>query len=141
MRAIITAVRKEKDASERHRLDKWLWCTRFYKSRSLAGEAVAGGRVHLNGERIKPAHNVHIGDRLEISVHGGTTELQVLVLPDRRGAAGAAAACYAETALSRQRRERLREQQRLAHLATPRPDSRPDKRDRRKLQKLQRGQN
>jgi ribosome-associated heat shock protein Hsp15 len=140
MRGIITFVRQETDASERHRLDKWLWCARFYKSRSAASEAVAGGRVHLNGERIKPAHGVRIGDRIELSIGGGRTELDVLALPVKRGPATLAVAFYAETPVSQQRRERLREQQRLAHLATPRPDSRPDKRDRRKLQKLQRGQ-
>jgi ribosome-associated heat shock protein Hsp15 len=131
-------VRHETEASERHRLDKWLWCTRFYKSRSAASEAVAGGRVHLNGERIKPGHGVRIGDRIELSIGGGMTELDVLTLPAKRGPATFAAACYTETPESQQRREQLREQQRLAHLVTPRPDTRPDKRDRRKLQKLQR---
>jgi ribosome-associated heat shock protein Hsp15 len=140
MRGIIAVVREDADTSERHRLDKWLWCARFYRSRSAAGEAVAGGRVHLNGERVKPAHVVQAGDRIELSIGGGTTELDVLALPVKRGPATLAVACYAETPVSQQRRERLREQQRLAYLATPRPDSRPDKRDRRKLQKLQRGQ-
>jgi ribosome-associated heat shock protein Hsp15 len=84
---------------------------------------------------------VRIGDCIELSIGGGTMQLDVLALPARRGPATIAATCYAETLVSQQRRERLREQQRLARLATPRPDSRPDKRDRRKLQKLQRAQN
>ena len=123
-----------------YRLDKWLWHARFYKTRSLATAAINGGKVHLNAERVKPAHRVGIGDRLSLSLHGIVAEFEVLRLPPRRGAAAEAQTCYAETPASAQRRAQLREQQRLAQLSRPRSEARPDKRDRRRLMRLQRGQ-
>lgn len=123
-----------------HRLDKWLFYTRLYKTRSLAAAAASGGRVHLNSERVKPAHRVSVGDRLSLSVHGLAAEFEILGLPRRRGPAAEAQAYYAETAASAARRAKLLEQQRLAQLSRPRPDARPDKRERRRLMKLQRGQ-
>ena len=71
---------------DRHRLDKWLWCARFYKSRALATEAVIGGKVKLNGERVKPAHAVKVGDRLDVTRAEVITTLIVRALPARRGA-------------------------------------------------------
>jgi ribosome-associated heat shock protein Hsp15 len=123
-----------------HRLDKWLWHCRFYKTRSLATASITGGKVHLNAERVKPAHRVRIGDRLSLSLHGIVGEFEVLGLPKHRGPAAEAQANYLETAESAARRIRLREQQRLADLSRPRPEARPDKRDRRRLMRLQRGQ-
>lgn len=123
-----------------HRLDKWLWYTRFYKARSLACAAIAGGKVHLNGERVKPGHRVAIGDRLSLSLQGVVAEFDVLGLPPRRGPAPEAVANYLETAASAARRAALREQQRLAGESRPRPDTRPDKRERRRLMRLQRDQ-
>jgi ribosome-associated heat shock protein Hsp15 len=128
------------DDSDGHRLDKWLWHCRFYKTRSLATAAIAGGRVHLNAERVKPAHRVRIGDRLSLSLQGITAEIEVRGLPVRRGPATEARTHYLETADSAQRREHLQEQQRLAQLSRPRPEGRPDKRDRRRLMRLQRDQ-
>lgn len=126
-------------SADRHRLDKWLWCVRFFKSRALATQSIAGGKVKVNGERVKPAHAVHTGDRLTISVGETTTEVAVLSLPERRGPATDASGCYAETAASIERRARHQEQHRLASLSRPRPDTRPDKRERRQLEKLRRG--
>jgi ribosome-associated heat shock protein Hsp15 len=123
-----------------HRLDKWLWRARFYKTRSLATAAINGGKVHLNAERIKPAHRVRIGDRLSLSLQGIVAEFEVLGLPVRRGPPAEAQACFSETAASAERRAKLREQQRLAQVSRPRPDARPDKRDRRRLMRLQRDQ-
>ena len=123
-----------------HRLDKWLFYTRFYKTRSLATAAISGGKVHLNSERVKPAHGVSIGDRLSLSVHGSAAELEILGLPRRRGPASEAQAHYVETPASALRRAKLIEQQRLAQLSRPRPNARPDKRERRRLMRLQRGQ-
>ena len=123
-----------------HRLDKWLWHCRFYKTRSLATAAIAGGKVHLNAERVKPAHRVRIGDRLSLSLQGIVAEFEVLGLPPRRGPAAQAQAHYLETPASAERRLRLREQQRLAQVSRPRPEARPDKRDRRRLMRLQRDQ-
>jgi len=126
--------------TDNHRLDKWLWHARFFKTRSLATAAISGGKVHLNAERVKPAHRVRIGDRLSLSLQGIVAEFEVLGLPLRRGPAAEAQAQYLETAASAERRAKLREQQRLAQVSRPRPDARPDKRDRRRLMRLQRDQ-
>jgi ribosome-associated heat shock protein Hsp15 len=122
------------------RLDKWLWHTRFYKTRALATAAISGGKVHLNAERIRPAHAVRVGDRLTLSLQGAVAEFEVLGLPVRRGPAGQAQSHYLETPASVLRRAQLREQQRLAQVLRPRPAARPDKRDRRRLMRLQRDQ-
>jgi ribosome-associated heat shock protein Hsp15 len=124
----------------RCRLDKWLWFARFYKTRSLAAQALGGGKAHLNGERVKPAHVVRVGDVVSVVQNGVVAEFAVLALPARRGSAAVAAGHYAETEASRERRERFREQHRLANLSRPRSDEKPDKRERRTLLKLQRGQ-
>jgi ribosome-associated heat shock protein Hsp15 len=124
----------------RHRLDKWLWCTRFFKTRGLATQAVNGGKVHVNGERTKAAHDLRVGDRLALSIHGSTAEIEVLGFPVRRGPAPEAQSFYAETPESVGRRAKLREQHRLADMSRPRPDSRPDKRERRQLSRVRRGQ-
>jgi ribosome-associated heat shock protein Hsp15 len=122
------------------RLDKWLWQSRFYKSRSLATAAISGGKVHLNAERVKPAHRVRVGDHLSLSLDGIVAEFEVLGLPARRGPAAEAVRHYLETPASAERRVKLREQQRLAHISRPRPDARPDKRERRRLMRLHRDQ-
>lgn len=124
----------------RLRLDKWLWHVRFFKSRSLASEAVAGGRVKLDGERVKPAHEVRVGQTVSITLEQRNIEVQVLALPARRGPATVAQASYAETAASAQRSALQREQRRLAALLRPQPDHRPDKRERRQLDRLRRNQ-
>jgi ribosome-associated heat shock protein Hsp15 len=125
---------------DNHRLDKWLWHVRFYKTRSLATAAINGGKVHLNAERVKPAHHVRIGDHVSLSLQGIVAEFEVRGLPLRRGPPAVAQSCYLETPASAVRRANLREQQRLAQASRPRPDSRPDKRDRRRLMRLQRDQ-
>jgi ribosome-associated heat shock protein Hsp15 len=122
------------------RLDKWLWLARFYKTRSLGTAAINGGKVHLNAERVKPAHRVQIGDLVTVSLQGAVGEFEVLGLPPRRGSAAEAQSHYRETPESAQRRAKLREQQRLAEISRPRPEGRPDKRDRRRLMRVQRGQ-
>lgn len=129
------------EKSDVHRLDKWLWHARFYKTRSLATAAINGGKVHLNGERVKPAHRVRVGDKVSLALQGIVAEFDVKGLPLRRGAAAEAQQHYAETASSMERRDKLRDQQRLAQLTRPRPEGRPDKRDRRRLMRLQREQN
>jgi ribosome-associated heat shock protein Hsp15 len=128
------------EKADDHRLDKWLWHTRFYKTRSLATAAISGGKVHLNAERVKPAHRVRIGDRLSLSLQGVVAEFEILGLPPRRGPAAEAQTQYLETLASAERRAKLREQQRLAQVSRPRPEARPDKRDRRRLMRLQRDQ-
>lgn len=134
-------MRSHTDAAEsRYRLDKWLWCARFYKTRAQATQAVTGGKVHLNGERAKPAHSLRIGDQVTLSIQGATAEIDVLGLPVRRGPAAEAQTHYAETPESLARRARLREQHRLADMSRPRPQGRPDKRERRQLGKIRREQ-
>jgi ribosome-associated heat shock protein Hsp15 len=128
------------DETDVHRLDKWLWHCRFYKTRSLATAAIAGGKVHLNADRVKPAHAVRIGDRLSLSLAGIVAEFEVVGLPVRRGPATEAQTHYFETAESTERRGRLREQLRLAQLSRPQSVAKPDKRDRRILMRLQRDQ-
>jgi len=120
-------------AGEALRVDRWLWCARLYKSRSLASQAVAGGRVHLNGARVKAAHAVRPGDRLSVSEGGLEREFTVRAIPARRGPAPEARACYEESAASVARAERIGEARRLAALTTPRPEGRPDKKERRDL--------
>ena len=119
------------------RIDRWLWCTRHFKSRTLAAAAVAGGKVHVNGQRVKPAHTVRVGDKLSISRQGYTFECEILKLPGSRGSAPVAQACYAETDSARVAREKFAEQSRLVSAyAQPRSLERPDKHGRRELRRL-----
>ena len=118
------------------RVDRWLWCTRLFKSRSLAAEAVAGGKVHVNGRRVKPAHALRVGDRVAITRTGFQFECEVLKLPERRGSAPIAQACYAESDTARAAREKFAEQSRLAAAFAPRSEERPDKHARRELRRL-----
>lgn len=118
------------------RIDKWLWFARFFKSRSLATEAVAGGLVHINGERVKPSRTVQVNDRLQITRGDSRMEVIVLSLPQRRGPAPEARTHYNETPESVAARE-VRSQ--YARLAAPSPEGRPDKHDRKALRDLRRG--
>ncbi|MEO6185191.1 MAG: RNA-binding S4 domain-containing protein, partial [Steroidobacteraceae bacterium] len=81
------------DQDDQHRLDKWLWHVRFFKTRSLAALAIGGGKVKVAGARVKPAHRVRIGERLSISSGEQLIEVDVLRLPVRRGPAPEARAC------------------------------------------------
>ena len=130
----------QSQTQDRHRIDKWLWHVRLYKTRSLAAEAVNGGKVKLDGERVKAAHVVRIGQKVSITLDGRTLDVEVLELPPRRGPAALAQACYAETPESAERTASHREQRRLAAMLRPQPDHRPDKRERRQLERLRRGQ-
>ena len=118
------------------RIDRWLWCTRHFKSRTLAADAVAGGKVHLNGQRVKPAHVLRVGDRLAITRPGYVFECEVLALPRARGSAPLAQACYAEIDESKAARDKYVEQSRLASAMRPQSLERPDKHGRRELRRL-----
>ncbi|ANB02478.1 RNA-binding S4 domain-containing protein [Ectothiorhodospira sp. BSL-9] len=118
------------------RLDKWLWAARFFKTRSLAAEAVSGGRVHVNGDRVKPSRSVRVGDRLRINRSGETWLVDVLGLNDKRRPAAEAQQLYEETPEGRTTREQEAEARRLARLATPHTDHRPDRRDRRHIRRF-----
>ncbi|MGE0025553.1 MAG: RNA-binding S4 domain-containing protein [Thermoleophilia bacterium] len=119
---------------EKVRIDKWLWAARFFKTRSLATEAVAGGRVHVDGQRVKPAKEVRVGDRLEISVGEAVFAVEVLGLADKRGPASQAQGLYEESEESRARRERQRDLRRMAPPLGHDLQGRPSKRDRRRLE-------
>lgn len=121
---------------ERLRIDKWLWAARFFKTRALAQKAVSGGKVHVNGGRIKAAHEVAPGDR--ITVTKGTTHFEIVVegVSDKRGPAKVAEQLYSETEAGRERRLKEAEIRRMERLAHPMPERRPDKKDRRRLRRM-----
>jgi ribosome-associated heat shock protein Hsp15 len=123
---------------EAARIDKWLWAARFFKTRSLASEAVVGGRVHVNGTRVKPAKDVRAGDTVEISIGELRWTVVVTGVAERRGPAKAAQALYEETAESVARRERLAAERRLARPLGAESGARPTKQDRRRLDALRR---
>jgi ribosome-associated heat shock protein Hsp15 len=120
------------------RVDKWLWAARFFKTRGAATEAVAGGRVHVNGERVKPAKDVVVGDRLEITIGPFRRTVIVLELADRRGPASVAATLSEETPESVEERERRALEHRLSRPLGTDLGERPTKRDRRRLDALRR---
>ena len=125
------------DNGEKMRLDKWLWAARFYKTRSLAAEAVDGGKVHLNGQRSKPGKEVRIGSRLTISKDGLEWQIEVAVLPTQRRPAAEARDFYIETDQRRRNRELASEALRAARLATPlQTATKPSKRDRRLIHRF-----
>jgi ribosome-associated heat shock protein Hsp15 len=114
------------------RLDRWLWAARFFKTRGLAQDAIAGGHVHLNGQRVKAARAVRPGDRLEITRGEERFEIEVIALAARRGSATVARGLYEETDASIA--ARIAAQQARRDLAGTRPPAaRPDKRDRRRI--------
>src|SRR5690349_6583180 len=99
---------------ERLRIDRWLWCARFFKSRSVAAAAVRGGQVRLNGQRVKPAHAVKVGDALTLVLdHDQQRDVRIAAIPERRGPAAEAAATYVETPESIERRRLAAEQRAL----------------------------
>jgi ribosome-associated heat shock protein Hsp15 len=124
--------------AERVRIDKWLWAARFFKTRALASEAVDGGKVHVNGDRVKAARALRPGDRLEIRRGQEELEVVVRVLSEQRGPATAAQALYEETEASVTKRQAVAEQQRALAAAMPRFEGRPDKRSRRAITKFTR---
>ncbi len=126
-------------AVERVRLDKWLWAARFFKTRTLAAEAVAGGKVHARGQRCKPSHPVRVGEMLRIQRGPEEYLIAVTGLSERRGPASVAALLYEETADSRQRREALREQRRLERPPRLQLPGRPTKQDRRRIVRFTQG--
>ncbi len=126
------------DESDGTRIDKWLWAARFYKTRAIAADAVDGGKVHLNGERVKRSKSVRVGDDVELRI--GPYEHRVIVrgISERRGPASVAAELYEERAESRAAREALSAQRRLEAAAMQHDPGRPSKRDRRQLDELRR---
>ncbi len=125
------------DDSNSVRVDKWLWAARFFKTRSLATDAVAGGKVEVNGERAKPAKSVKPGDEIRLRLPPYEHILIVRGLAERRGPASVAQGLYEETEASAAERRRLTEQLRMSPAAFVFEDrGRPTKKDRRELTKF-----
>lgn len=118
------------------RIDKWLWTSRFFKTRVLATDAVNGGKAHLNGQRVKAGRLVKVGDVISIQKSGENYEVTILAMSKTRRPAKEAALCYEESEQSRLKRE---EEQRIKKLATairPTPQRKPDKREREQLRRF-----
>lgn len=123
------------------RIDKWLWAARFFKTRSLAADAVSGGHVHVNGVRVKPARDVRVGETIEVTLGGGLRRTVVVeALSDKRGPAPVAATLYTETQESIEQRERALAERRAARPLGADLGARPTKLDRRRLDALRRAQ-
>ena len=118
------------------RIDRWLWAARFFKTRSLAKTAIEGGKVHVDGQRVKPAKEIQIGQQLQIT--RGHVEQIVIVagLSERRGPAKVAVTLYEETQASVEQRQRLAAQRRMQNAGLTVPTTRPTKKGRRDLRKL-----
>ncbi|HRM30450.1 RNA-binding S4 domain-containing protein [Acinetobacter johnsonii] len=116
------------------RIDKWLWAARFFKTRSIAKNAIEGGKVHHHGERVKVSREVRVG--MELTIQQGIDKKTVVIkeLSDVRGPAPVAQKLYEETEVSITRRELIASQRKLHNLA--RPDHRPSKKDRRDISKF-----
>lgn len=117
------------------RMDKWLWAARFFKTRSLASRACELGRIDANGQSVKPAREVRVGDALRIKNDSGEFQIEVLGLSEMRGPAAVAQTLYRETEESKEARARLAEQKK----AMPQfefPEGKPSKKDRRTIARL-----
>lgn len=122
------------------RIDKWLWAARFYKTRSLAKQMVEGGKVHCNGQRVKPSKEVTIGTTIRLRQGFDEKTVVITGLSERRGNATQAAALYQETEESRYQREENAARRKSLARSNPVPDGRPSKRDRRKIIQFQQKQ-
>lgn len=118
------------------RIDKWLWASRFFKTRSLASQAVTGGKVTINGQRVKPAKPVAIGDVLTIRKGQVEQTVTVLGLAGKRGPAKIARTLYEESADSILQREAERRERQLFMAGRKMPDKKPGKKDRRKIREF-----
>ena len=119
------------------RLDRWLWAARFFKTRALAAAAVAGGKVHVNGTRAKPAKQLQVGDALRVRVGPYEWLVTVRGLAERRGSPKTVAGLYEEDPEGRTARQRLAEQHKIAPAPTYQGKGRPTKKDRRDIERLE----
>jgi ribosome-associated heat shock protein Hsp15 len=127
------------DAVPTVRLDQWLWAARFFKTRSLAAEAIDGGKISLNGDRAKRAKGVKVGDEVRIRQHAFEWIVQVTGLGLKRGSAEIAATLYAETDASKRAREALALQMRAGGPDFRYAEGKPSKKDRREIERFKRG--
>lgn len=124
--------------SDSVRLDKWLWAARFFKTRALAKKAIEGGKVSYNGDRAKTSKQVEVGALIRVPQGWEMLEVEVVSLSDQRRGAPEARTLYAETEESAQRRAKEAEARRLTNEAMQHPLKRPDKKQRRDIQRFQR---
>lgn len=122
------------------RLDKWLWAARFFKTRGLAKKAIEGGKVHYNGGRAKTSKSVEVGAIIRVPQGWDIWEVEVMALSDQRRGAPEARELYRETEESARRREQEAEARRLTNQVMQHPQKRPDKKQRREIQRFQRNQ-
>lgn len=115
------------------RVDKWLWAARFFKTRALAARACALGRIQSNGQPVKPARELRLGDMLRVTNDGGEFEIEVLLLSDVRGPASVAQTLYRETEASRELRLKVAAERKAMKQFEELPAGRPSKRDRRRI--------
>ena len=123
---------------EHARVDKWLWAARLFKTRSAATHAVLGGRVHVNGARVKPSKDVRVGDTVEVTIRSVKRIVEVSGVADRRGPAAAAAVLYVEAPESINAREEASLERRLARPPGADLGARPTKLARRRLDAMRR---
>jgi len=128
-----------KDSEEPVRLDKWLWAARFFKTRALATEAISGGKVHVNGERVKPSKKINVGVTLEITQTGFHRMIVVQRIFEKRGPASIAQTMYEETQESREKRETQQEEMKYVRMGMHQ-EGRPNKKDRRQIRKFKTGE-
>ncbi len=121
---------------DRLRVDKWLWAARFFKTRSIAKTAIEGGKVHLNGQRVKVSREITVGETLVIKQGWDEKEIVVLGLSAQRGPATVARELYEETAASIEKREREAQARKAAGGAVARPTQKPGKHQRKALERL-----
>lgn len=122
----------------RLRIDRWLWAARFFKTRSLATDAVEKGRVRIGGATVKPAKDVRVGDLVEIEIERIVWQIQVLGVCDVRGPASVAQTLYVETEEGRQKRQQENERRKTYREPAAELQGRPTKRDRRVIDKFSR---
>ena len=118
------------------RIDKWLWAARFFKTRSIAKTAIEGGKVHLDGQRVKVSREISVGETLVIKQGWDEKEVVVLGLSAQRGPAPVARELYEETAASIEKREREAQARKAAGGAVARPTQKPGKHQRKALERL-----
>ena len=126
------------DDEKKVRLDKWLWASRFFKTRSLAADAVETGKVEVNGERAKRAKQLQVGDSLRIRLGPYHHLVTVRALSERRGPASVAVTLYEETVEGRRAREAMQVQVKAAQSVPGYERGRPTKKDRREIEKMRR---
>ena len=118
------------------RVDRWLWAARFFRTRSLAKSAVAGGKVHVDDQRVKPAKELRIGQTVRIHKDGVVFTVVVQNLSEQRGSAAIAQTLYEETSNSVEQRQAAVSERRMTRAGLHIPAQRPNKRDRRARNQL-----